>query len=148
MPDLFELTQLVTFMQRPQLQLDIAGLAREMATTEIRNHIGPTVYDAYTDLSPFRNIALQVAKRVVFNPEGFRSEKVDDYEYEIAIENLQPPELTESEMESLDKIVRRLAGRKRAFSVAPSYPDPCNPGYPRQRRCIATCTPSAHYCSC
>lgn len=143
MPDLFELTKLVTLMQRPSLSTDIAELAREMATTEIRNHIGPTVYDAYTDLSPFTNIALQVAKRVVFNPEGFRKEKVDDYEYEIAIENLQPPELTKSEMESLDKIVRKLAGRSRAFSITPGAPVSCRPV---RSSCIVTCTPTIHYC--
>lgn len=121
-PELFTLEQLVTFMQRPSLQADIAGLARTMATIEIRNHIGPTRYDAYTDVTAFFGFALKLARRVVFNPEGLRSEKVDDYAYEIAIEDLVPPELTESEKETLDKIVARLEGRGRAFSITPTAP--------------------------
>lgn len=127
MPELFELTQLVTFMQRPSLQLDIAELARTMATIEIRNHIGGIKYDAYTDVTPFFTFALKLARRVVFNPEGYRSEKVDDYEYQIATEDLVPPELTESEKETLDAIVAKLEGRGRAFSITPTPPQLYSP---------------------
>jgi hypothetical protein len=124
MPVLFELTELVTYLQKPSLPTDIAELARELTEVEIRNHIGASIYDAYTDLRPFKLQALIIAKRVVFNPEGLRRERIDDYEYEISIEDLMPPELTQSEMDRLDALAEKIAGKTRAHSIRPKAPTP------------------------
>lgn len=118
MPELFTLEELVTFLQVPSLETDIATLARDLVTYEFRAEIGAARYDALTDLTPFKALALVVAKRVVFNPEGLRSEKIDDYEYTIAAEDLRAPELTEDER----RRIRKRAGIKSAFSIAPSRP--------------------------
>jgi len=118
MPDLFTLPELVTYMQVPSLPTDIATLARDLATIEIRRVAGPVRYDALTDVSALKGIALAVAKRVVFNPENLRSEKIDDYEYTISAESLGEAELTDREEARLHKIL----GRSAAFSVRTSYP--------------------------
>lgn len=120
MPELFTLEELVTFLQVPSLETDIATLARDLVTYEFRAEIGAARYDALTDLTPYKAIALVVAKRVVFNPEGLRSEKIDDYEYTIAAENLGEAELTPTE----EARVLKLMGRGGAFSIRPGYPSP------------------------
>lgn len=122
MADLFTLEELVTYMQVDELPTDILTLARELATAEIRRYVGSGKYalltsDESTDL---KGVALQVAKRVIFNPENLRSEKVDDYEYTIAAEDLRPPDLTTAEEKRIDRVI----GTSGAFSIAPKYPSP------------------------
>lgn len=124
MPELFELEELVTLMQRPSLPADIATLARQLVTIEIRNAVGATLYDSLTDVTKFKGVALTAAKRGIRNPEGLRStsEHIDDYEFtdtyasETVVEEI---ELTEAEIRK----VRRLAGLSNAFSVTPSIPE-------------------------
>jgi hypothetical protein len=128
--DLFTLEELVTYMQVDSLPTDIATMARDLATGEIRRYIGTGRYAALTadEMLDMKGIALQVAKRVVFNPEALRSEKIDDYEYVISAENLVPPALTDGEAKRLDRILDRAG----AFSVKPAAPQPyClpNPNY-------------------
>ena len=73
MADLFTLEQLGSFMQVPEFDTVTLELARELTTIAIREEVGPVTYDALTDLSPFKPIALAVAKRLVSNPDGLRS---------------------------------------------------------------------------
>ncbi len=130
MPELFTLEQLVTFMQRNELERDVAELALTYATIEIRNRVGATRWAAYTDVSYFFPLGLRLARRVVHNPEGLRSETIDDYKYEISVEDLRPPELTEQEKDEIDALVEKLDGRGSAFSITPAAPTPYYP-YPR-----------------
>lgn len=122
MAELFELSELVTYMQKPSLPTDIASMARELATAEIRRHAGRARYALLTadEALDLKGLALQLARRVVFNPEGLRSEKIDDYEFTIAVEDLKPPELTDSDQTRIDRILS-VSG---AFSIAPKYPSP------------------------
>lgn len=122
MAELFELTELVTYMQVPSLPTDIATLAREMATAEIRRHVGRARFALLTadERLDLKGIALQLAKRACFNPEGLRSEKIDDYAFTIAAEDLLPPELTASDEARIDRIL----GVSGAHSIAPKYPSP------------------------
>ncbi|MCX4470457.1 hypothetical protein OOK41_09075 [Micromonospora sp. NBC_01655] len=96
MPDLFELTQLASYMQQ-DLDQASAELARTLATALIRAEVGAARYDALTDLSPFLPVALEVARRVLLNPAGIRSEQVDDYSVTYAAEVLGGAALTEAE---------------------------------------------------
>ncbi|WP_329013212.1 hypothetical protein OG271_03990 [Micromonospora rifamycinica] len=96
MADLFELTQLASYMQQ-DLDQASAELARALTTALIRAEVGATRYDALTDLSPFLPVALEVARRVLLNPAGIRSESIDDYQVTYAAEVLGGAALTESE---------------------------------------------------
>jgi hypothetical protein len=122
MADLFTNAELVSFMQVDELPNDIIDLARELTTAEIRNYIGTGKYALLTadEFADLKGVALQVSKRVIFNPEGLRSEEVDDYSYTIAVENLAPPNLTTAEEKRIDRVI----GVSGAFSIAPSYPSP------------------------
>lgn len=122
MADLFTNEELVTYMQVDSLPNDIIELARELTTAEIRRYIGTGKYALLTadEFADLKGVALQVAKRVIFNPENHRSEKVDDYEFTIAAEDLVPPDLTTAEEKRIDRIV----GASGAYSIAPAYPSP------------------------
>lgn len=122
MAELFELPELVSYMQVPQLQTDIATLARQLATSEIRRFVGAARYDALDadDQADLKGVALQIAKRIIFNPEGMRSEQIDDYSYTISAEDLRPPQLAESE----ERRINRIIGRSPAHTIRPTYPTP------------------------
>lgn len=125
MPELFELTELVSLMQIPEFDAFTAQLLRELTTIEIRNEVGAAVYDAFTDLSPFKGLALAVAKRAALNPTGVRSSSasVDDYTENItfAAETLYDVELTDADRDRIGRIVGRLLGRSsEAFTIRPA----------------------------
>lgn len=132
MAELFELTELVSFMQKPSLPTDIATLARELATAEIRRHVGRARFALLTadEALDLKGIALQLGKAACFNPEGLRSEKIDDYEFTISAEDLRPPVLTASDEARIDRIL----GVSGAHSIAPKYPSPTYERLPRVYR--------------
>lgn len=129
-PELFTLEELVTISQVPLLPTDIATLARELVTIEVRQAVGAARYDALTDVSPFKAIALGAAKRGINNSLGLRatSEEIDDYKYTntFATETLMEIELTEAEVTK----IQRRAGISQSFSIAPAVPveTPCCSG--------------------
>jgi hypothetical protein len=144
--ELFTLEELVTISQVPSLPTDIATLARELVTIEIRQAIGATLYDSLTDVTPYKAIALGAAKRGINNALGLRatSERIDDYEYTntFATETLLEIELTDAEIAR----IRKRAGLKQAFSIAAAVPveTPC---------CIgpygcAICQPNRYQTTC
>ncbi|MFF0823054.1 hypothetical protein ACFYUR_22055 [Micromonospora haikouensis] len=121
MADLFELTQLASYMQS-DLDQASAELARALTTALIRAEVGAARYDAMTDLSPFLPVALEVARRALLNPGGIRSEQVDDYSVTYAAEVLGGATLTE------DERARVLAAAgiapSGAFTIRPAYVAP------------------------
>ena len=96
MADLFELEQLDAYMQQAQ-DPTAAGLARSLAAALIRAEVGASTYDALTDLSVFLPVALEVARRVLLNPGGVRSESIDDYSVTYATEFVGGAVLTDAE---------------------------------------------------
>ncbi len=120
MPDLFTIPELVSYLQVPEFDTATATLARDLVTIAIREHSGPTTYDALdaAGLLPFKPIALAAAKRIVQNPEGLRSRarQIDDYSETdtYATESLAEAELTEAEKARIDVILGRSAG---AFTI-------------------------------
>lgn len=126
MADLFTIGELVSYLQVPEFDTATATLARELTTAEIRLEVGPVTYDALADLTPFKAIALAVAKRVVLNPSGLRSQamQIDDYSETntYATEYLAEAELTDSERDRIARILGRANG---AFTIRPvGSPDP------------------------
>lgn len=120
MPVLFELPQLASYMQTSELDAASAALARDLVTSLIRTEIGAARYDALTDLSPFLPVALEVARRVLLNPGGVRSEQVDDYSVTYATEFVGGAALTEAERQ----LVRAAGGlaSSGAFTIRPGAP--------------------------
>ncbi|PWR08579.1 hypothetical protein DKT68_15290 [Micromonospora acroterricola] len=120
MPVLFELEQLASYMQTDGLDAASAALARDLAAALIRAEVGAARYDALSDLSPFLPVALEVARRVLLNPGGVRSEQVDDYSVTYATEFVGGAALTESEAAR----VRAAAGMASsgAFTIRPAAP--------------------------
>lgn len=117
-PDLgqiFTLAEFVSYLQQPQFDTLTAVLVRELVTIEIRLEAGATLYDALTDLTPFKAIALKVAKRTVLNADGLRSVTIDDYSETRATETLFEVELSEDDKEKIGRAV----GRSCAFTVRP-----------------------------
>ncbi len=145
-PELFTLEELVTLSQVALLPTDIATLARELVTIEVRLAVGAARYDALTDVTPFKAIALGAAKRGINNALGLRStsEEIDDYKYTntFATETLLEIELTEAEVTK----IQRRAGISQAFSVAPAVPveTPCCTG---PYGC-SICQPSRYQTAC
>lgn len=122
MPDIFTLDELGTLTG----ETDTARLelARQLATILIRNEVGATRYDALTDLSPFKPLAMEVASRAL-PPRGVRSEAIDDYRVTYA-DSGSSLDLTDAERAQIGAIV----GQSRAFSIAPAAPSMCPPVYP------------------
>ena len=122
MAEIFELDELGTLTG----EADTAKLtlARMLATILIRNEVGAARYDALTDLSPFKPLALDVASRSL-PPRGVSSEAIDDYRvsYTAAGSLLG---LTDDERAE----IAALIGRGRAFSIVPAAPTPYPPIYP------------------
>jgi len=114
---LFELEQLASYMQTSELDAASASLARDLVTVLIRGEVGATRYDALSDLSPFLPVALEVARRVLLNPGGVRSEQVDDYSVTYATEFVGGAALTAAEAAR----VRAAAGlaSSGAFTIRP-----------------------------
>lgn len=114
MADLFALEQLAAYMQS-DLDTASASLARDLATALIRAEVGAATYDAVVDLSPLLPVALEVARRSMLNPDGVRSEQIDDYSVTYATEVLGGAGLTEAERTA----VRRLLGLRpgAAFTI-------------------------------
>lgn len=118
MADLFGLEQLASYMQS-DLDQASASLARDLATSLIRSAVGAAAFDALTDLTPFLPLALEVARRVLLNPAGSRSESVDDYSVTYAAEFVGGAALTDAER----ALVRALAGVEpstAAFTIRPA----------------------------
>ncbi|NBE80317.1 hypothetical protein [Micromonospora rubida] len=124
MADLFELSQLASYMQQ-DLDQASAELARTVATSLIRSAAGAARYDALVDLSPLLPVALDVARRILLNPAGVRSEQIDDYSVTYAAEVLAGAALTD------DERARVLA----AVGVRTSTAFSIRPGAPARRRC-------------
>jgi hypothetical protein len=114
--DIYSIEEFVSYLQQPQFDNVTAILVRELVTTEIRLEAGATRYDALTDLSPFKAMALKVAKRTVLNSDGLRSVTIDDYSETRAAETLAEVELSEADKEKIDLIM----GRYGAFTVRPT----------------------------
>lgn len=117
MADIFTLDELRTFAQKPDLDTTLATLARELATTWIRNEAGATVYDELTDLAPFKPMALIVARSLTVNPDDAASEAIDDFrvQYRSAADGLTAQEKAD---------IQSLVGRGGAFSITPAAPTP------------------------
>jgi hypothetical protein len=106
MAALFTLAELRDW-SRPDLSDGTAQLALDLTTIEIRRYVGAARYDALLDLSPLKRIALDLARRMVWNADGKRStsRSVDDYTETdtFATETLQPAELTAADEAAIDK---------------------------------------------
>jgi hypothetical protein len=121
--DIFTLDELGTLTgETDTARLD---LSRQLATILIRNEVGATRYDALTDLSPFKPLAMEVASRAL-PPRGVRSEAIDDYRVTYS-DSGSALDLTDAERAQ----IAVLLGRSRAFSIVPAAPLPmCPPVYP------------------
>jgi len=96
-------------------------LVRELVTTLIRSEVGADRYDALTDLSALKPVALDVARRMIRNADGRRSValQLDDFSETVtyASETLAAPFLTADDIARLWLAlgVRRSA----AFTIRP-----------------------------
>jgi hypothetical protein len=136
-PDLFTLPEFVSYLQVPEFDTATAALARDLATAEIRFEVGATRYDALSDVTAFKRIALDLAKRSVTNPSGLRSTSIDDYSETYATESLAGGGLTQAEK---DRIAEILGGTGAAFTVRavaePGYYGPLWPAGDRRDYCV------------
>jgi hypothetical protein len=112
-PDLFTNGEFASYLQVDDFDASTAVLARELATTEIRLEVGATRYDALTDVTAFKRIALDLAKRSVTNPSGLRSTSIDDYSETYASESLAGGGLTQAEKDRIAEIL----GGSGAFTI-------------------------------
>lgn len=119
---LFTLAELDAWVQAT-VSPATGALILQLVSTVIRNEIGADRYDALTDLSPLKLIALDLARRMQRNSDGRRStsEQIDDYTTTVtyATETLQLPDLT---ADDIDSIWRAMGVRRTgAFTIRPSY---------------------------
>jgi hypothetical protein len=135
-PDLFTLPEFVSYLQVAEFDTATATLARDLAAAEIRYEVGAIRYDALTDVTAFKRIALDLAKRIVTNPDGLRSMSIDDYSETYASESLAGGGLTQAEK---DRIAEILGGTG-AFTVRavaePGYYGPLWPAGDRRDYCV------------
>jgi hypothetical protein len=126
--DLFDLGELVSYLQVGEFDTLTAQLARDLVTAEIRIYAGPAVYDALSDVDrvAFKAVALAAAKRVVLNPSGLRSMQIDDYSETFATETFGDAELTAAEKDRIDLVLGRSGG---AFTIRPAGTPDCPPPY-------------------
>jgi hypothetical protein len=123
-PELFELTELASYMQQ-DLDAATATLNRELATTRIRRVIGTRRWDGLTEqqATDLKPIALDIAKRLTENPNGLRqtSHSIDDYteSQQYAIETVGGTGLTQQEIDDIRGVFGLAGG---AFSIAPKAP--------------------------
>lgn len=120
MADIFTLDELGILTG--ETDADKLALSRQLATILIRNEVGGARYDALTDLTVFKPVALEVASRAL-PPRGVRSEAIDDYRVTYGATGLA---LTDDECAQIGACI----GRPRAFSIAPAAPSMCPPIYP------------------
>lgn len=124
MPDpLFTLPELDAYTQST-VPADTGALVLALVTIAIRSEVGADTYDALTDVSPLKPIALDLARRMLLNPGGIRStsRQIDDYTETntYASETLLPADLTEADR---DRIRRALGLRTSgAFTIRPGAP--------------------------
>ncbi|MGI5144797.1 hypothetical protein ACQEVC_45520 [Plantactinospora sp. CA-294935] len=121
MPDpLFTLPELDAYTQQT-VPPATGALVLALVTTLIRNEVGPTVYDALTDVSMLKPVALDVAKRMLLNPGGMRSRsrQIDDYTETntYASETLSGIGLTDAEREQIRDALG--LGTSGAFTIRP-----------------------------
>lgn len=126
MPDLFELGELASYMQRSDLDASTATLNRDLATTLIRRAVGRVRWAAVTadQIADLKPIALDVAKRLT--EEGardttVRQEAIDDYSVGYEPPASRSPSLTEAEEEDVLAVFGQRGG---AFSITPAAPTP------------------------
>lgn len=105
-------------------------LVLELVTAAIRNAVGAVRYDALTDLSPLKQIALELARRMTRNVDGRRSvsRQIDDYTETdtYASETLQSPVLTADDLDQIWLALGLGTRRPGAFTIRPAYtPDTC-----------------------
>ncbi len=133
MPDLFTQAELEAYPPATTVAADTADLVLALVTTEIRSVVGGERYDALTDVTALKGVALALARRMVDNPGGRRStsRQIDDYSETDtwAAEALAPAELTDGEVDR----IRRAVGLSAvgAFTIRPGAPVP----RPAWRRC-------------
>lgn len=119
---LFTLAELDAWTPGTTISEAAGALYLELVTTAIRGVVGADRYDALTDLSPLKLIALNLAKPMARNAEGKRStsRQIDDYTETdtYATETLDPPALTDDDV---DAIWRALGVRRGgAFTIRPA----------------------------
>ncbi len=121
MAELFDLPELVSYAQVPQMDTATITLVRELVTIAIREAVGPSAYDLMdaAALRSFKPIALDVARRAAWNASGLRStsRQIDDYTETdtYASETLAGVVLTADELSRIDRVL----GRGGAFTVRP-----------------------------
>lgn len=125
MPDLFTQAELEAYPPPVTVPAATAELVLTLVTTEIRRVVGGDRYDALTDVSALKGVALALARRMVDSPGGLRSRQrqVDDYSETdtYATESLAPAELTAGEIDRIRNAVG-LASASAAFTIRPSAP--------------------------
>jgi hypothetical protein len=104
-------------------------LVRGLVTTAIRGYVGATTYDALTDLTPLKLVALDLARRMVRNADGKRStsRQIDDYTETdtYAAETLTSVDLTDDDRARID-LALGLTPPAAAFTIRPAgTPDLC-----------------------
>ncbi|MFI6819725.1 hypothetical protein ACIBJE_02085 [Micromonospora sp. NPDC050187] len=110
MPDaLFTKVELEAYPPPVTVAQATADLVLALVTAEIRGVVGADRYDALTDVSALKPVALALARRMVDNPGGKRStsRQLDDYSETdtYATESLAPAELTDSEIDRIHRAV-------------------------------------------
>lgn len=126
MPDLFELPELASYMQREDLDASTVTLNRELTTTMIRRTVGRVRWAAITvdQIADLKPIALDVAKRLTEEGERnrtVRQEAIDDYSVGYEPPSSGSKDLTQAEEEDVLAVFGQRGG---AFSIAPSAPAP------------------------
>ncbi|MEU4570836.1 hypothetical protein [Micromonospora sp. NPDC023956] len=137
--DLFTPAELAAYPPPVDVPEETAALVLALVTAEIRGVVGDDRYDALTDVSALKPVALALARRMVDNPGGVRSRarQLDDYSETdtYASESLVPAELTDSEIDR----IRRAVGLSPAgaFTIRPGAPtvDRRCRSVPAWRRC-------------
>lgn len=116
---LFELGELASYLQAPEVDNATAQLLLDLVTVEIRWYVGGDRYDAMTDadLLAFKGVALEAVKRAYLNPSGLRSSSIDDYAETFATETFAGVALTAAEQDRIDQLLGRSTG---AFTIRPT----------------------------
>lgn len=137
-PPLFTLPELDAYTQQT-VPADTGALVLSLVTIAIRSEVGADTYDALTDVTPLKPIALDLARRMLLNPGGIRStsRQVDDYTETstYASETLLPADLTEADRDRI----------RRALGLAPSGAFTIRPGVPIAYQCCRR-YPHVGYC--
>lgn len=119
---LFTQDELVLWARPTTVDAATYALTLELVTAAIRGEVGAARYDALDDLLPLKLLALDLARRMLRNAAGLRSEtrQLDDWSKTVtyASETLQAPDLT---ADDLDRLWRALGVRRAgAFTIRPT----------------------------